>query len=403
MSTEPAPFELGRLPRITFGPGRLADVPAITARHGSRALLITGGASFRSSPAFERLRDGLGPANVEIAAQLSVAGEPSPDMLSDALGRSQGIGVDVVLAVGGGSVLDMGKAVAGLLESGTELLDHLEGVGAGIPYPGPALPVIAVPTTAGTGSEATRNAVFSTRGPEGYKRSFRDERLVPAEAVVDPDLLAGAPRSLIAANGLDALTQLIESFTSQRAGPLTDGLARSGLLAARDGLPAWYSDPDGEAAPAARSRMAYAALMSGICLANAGLGAVHGLASPLGALLPIPHGIACGAVLLQTIEANISALGARDPGSEGLTRYAEVGRMLGGEGVASRDDESARNTLIETLRSWTEELDVPGLSAFGMDSDDIATVVADSAGSSMRTNPIVLTNPELTAVLSKAL
>lgn len=403
MSTEPVPFELGRLPRITFGPGRLADVPTVVARHGTRALLLTGGASFKGSAGYAGLRDGLGTAGVAVAGELGITGEPSPDVLNDALGRFRGEGIDVVLAVGGGSVLDMGKAVAGLLESGTELLDHLEGVGAGLPYPGPALPMIAVPTTAGTGSEATRNAVFSTRGPEGYKRSFRDERLVPAEAVVDPDLLAGAPPSLIAANGLDALTQLIESFTSQRAGPLTDALARSGLAAVRYGLRAWHREPDGPGAAAARSRMAYAALLSGICLANAGLGAVHGLASPLGALLPIPHGMACGAVLWQTIEANITALEERDPGSIGLVRYAEVGRLLGDDAVSTADDVAARTALVETLRTWATELAVPGLSAFEMRPQDVANVVADSAGSSMRTNPIVLTDTELSSILKNAL
>ena len=157
------------------------------------------------------------------------------------------------------------------------------------------MPFVAVPTTAGTGSEATRNAVISERGPAGYKRSFRDERLVAADAVVDPDLLAGNDRGRIAANGMDALTQLLEAYTSLRAGPLTDALALSGLEAARDGLVAWHADPDGPGAPGARSRMAYAALLSGICLAHAGLGAVHGLASPLGAQFPVPHGAACGA------------------------------------------------------------------------------------------------------------
>ena len=208
--------------------------------------------------------------------------------------------IDVVLGVGGGAVLDTAKAIAGLLPDDTELMDHLEGVGRGLPYPGPALPVVAVPTTAGTGSEATRNAVITERGPEGYKRSFRDESMVPADAVVDPDLLATAPRSLIAANGLDALTQLLEAYH------LADGHALHRCPGARRagrgaGWPAGLARGP-RRSPRRRRRaasMAYAALLSGVCLANAGLGAVHGFASPLGAQLPIPHGMACGAVLWQ--------------------------------------------------------------------------------------------------------
>jgi alcohol dehydrogenase len=307
-----------------------------------------------------------------------------------------------VLGVGGGAALDTAKAIAGLLRSGTELLDHLEGVGRGVPYEGPALPVIAVPTTAGTGSEATRNAVITKRGRDGYKRSFRDESMVPAHAVIDPDLLASAPRSLIASNGLDALTQLLEAFTSQRATPFTDALARDGLEAARDGLLTWYSDPDGASAPAARSHMAYAALLSGVCLANAGLGAVHGFASPLGAQLTIPHGMACGAVLCQVIEANIAALEARAPGSPALTRYADAGRLLVSMPPGG-DDAEARAMLVATLQDWVQQLDVPGLASFGMTHELIEVVVADSPGSSMRTNPVALDDSELAEVLRRSL
>ena len=191
------------------------------------------------------------------------------------------------------------------------------------------MPLVAVPTTAGTGSEATRNAVISERGPAGYKRSFRDERLVAADAVVDPDLLAGADPVRIAANGMDATTQLLEAYVSLKAGPVTDALALAGLEAARDGLLAWHADPDGPGAPAARSRMAYAALLSGICLAHAGLGGVHGLASPLGAQLPIPHGIACGTTLAGITAANVAALEARAPGIAGAGALRDAGPAAG--------------------------------------------------------------------------
>jgi alcohol dehydrogenase class IV len=396
------PFTVGRLPRVTFGPGGFDQVPTIVARHGQRALLVTGGRSFRGSPRHDDLARGLAGVGVRLAGEVSVAGEPSPSDVEKALARHRSSDVEVVVGIGGGSAIDTAKAIAGLLRSGTSLLDHLEGVGRGLPYPGPALPSVAVPTTAGTGSEATRNAVFSARGPGGYKRSFRDERLVPAEAVVDPELLAGAPRPLIAANGLDALTQLLEAYVSRRASPFTDSLACSGLAAAWDGLLPWFSDPEGPAALRARTGMAYAALLSGICLAEAGLGAVHGLASPLGAGWPIPHGMACGAVLWQTVSANVGALEDRAPDSPALARYAEVGRLLGGV-PASATDAEARASLVASLRDLTRTLGVPPLSAFGMAATDISDVVSGSAGGSMRTNPVELSDEEITGILTAAL
>ena len=395
-------FAIGRLPRLTFGSGRLAEVPGIVARHGRRVLLVTGGRSFAASPRRAQLERALAEAGLTLVGHVSVSGEPGPADVEVPVERFREADIEVVLGVGGGSAIDAAKAIAGLLASGTTLLDHLEDIGRGLPYPGPAVPVVAIPTTAGTGSEATRNAVITQRGADGYKRSFRDERLVPADAIVDPDLLAGAPRELIAANGLDALTQLIESFTSQRATPVTDALARSGLEAARDGLLSWHAEPEGPAAPAARSRMAYGAHLSGICLANAGLGAVHGLASPLGALLPIPHGMACGAVLWPTIGTNIEALRARAPNDPALPRYASLGRLIAVLPAGASDDE-ARAALVDTLRDWQERLAVPGLATFGLARDAIPSVVAGSRGSSMRTNPIELDDDELGAILERSM
>mgnify|MGYP001811956186 CR=1 FL=1 len=401
MDVVPA-FALGRLPRITFGAGAFSKVPAIAASHGSRAFLVTGGRSFNESSRRAQFEAGLVEAGVTLVGSTTVSGEPGPTDIEGPVHEFRGQGIEVVIGVGGGAALDTAKAIAGLLPTETELMDHLEGVGRGVPYPGGALPVVAVPTTAGTGSEATRNAVVTERGPDGYKRSFRDESMVPADAVVDPDLLAGAPRSLIAANGLDALTQLLEALTSQRATPFTDALARDGLAAVRDGLLAWHADPEGSGASAARGQMAYAALLSGVCLANAGLGAVHGFASPLGAQLPIPHGMACGAVLWQTIRINISALTERVPDSPALPKYAQAGRILADLPSTIRDG-AARVALVDTLHDMVETLGVPPLSAFEMTSTHIPVVVADSPGSSMRTNPVALTDAELTEILEQAL
>jgi alcohol dehydrogenase class IV len=363
---------------------------------------VTGGRSLAASGRRQALRDGFAGAGVQVVGEMAVLDEPSPGVVDGAVEANRDARIDVVVGVGGGSVLDAAKAIAGLLRTGTSVRDHLEGVGPQLPYPGPSVPFVAVPTTAGTGSDASRNAVISERGPGGYKRSFRDERLVAVDAVVDPDLLAGAAPVRIAANGMDAVTQLLESYVSLRAGPVTDALALAGLEAARDGLLGWHADPDGPAAPAARSRMALASLLSGICLANAGLGAVHGLASPLGALLPIPHGVACGATLAGATKANVTALERRDPRSPGLARYAVLGRLLARLG-AGTPDAVARAALVETLGAWTRTLAIPGLATFGLDEAGIPAVVAGSRGSSMRTNPVVLEDAELTAILLEAL
>ncbi len=394
-------FSLGRLPRIAFGSGRLERLPEIAGGHGRRALLITGARSLAASGRLDDIGQRLTDGGVEVAGIVGISGEPSPSVIDEAVEAWRDAGIEVVIGIGGGSTLDAAKATAGLLRTGTSITDHLEGVGPGLPYPGPAVPLVAIPTTAGTGSEATRNAVVTERGREGYKRSFRDERLVAADAVVDPDLLAGLPPEVIAANGMDAVTQLLESYVSLRAGPVTDALAIAGLEAARDGLVTWHADPDGPDAPAARSRMAFAALLSGICLAHAGLGAVHGLASPLGAQLPIPHGAACGATLGAVTAVNISALSDRDPGSPTLARYATVGRLLAGLPIDAPDPE-ARAALVTVLTTWTGQLQVPRLRTFGLTEAAIPAVVADARGSSMRTNPIVLTDDELTAILDAA-
>jgi alcohol dehydrogenase len=316
--------------------------------------------------------------------------------------------VEVVVGIGGGSVLDTAKAVAGLLIPGNSVMDHLEGIAPGLPYQGPAVPFVAVPTTAGTGSEATKNAVLSVRGAGGFKRSFRDEALIARVAIVDPELLRSCGPELIAANGMDALTQLLESYLSTRANPVADELALRGLAAARDGLLAWHgmavAGLGGAAADGARAAMATASLCSGICLAQTGLGAVHGVASPLGALFPIPHGVACGATLVAATRVNIAALEEREPQSAALARYAEVGRILAGSVAASpASDREARAALVRLLADWRVRLAVPRLSAYGIAAADIPAIVADSRGSSMKTNPVVLTDDEIAAILLDSL
>jgi alcohol dehydrogenase class IV len=393
---------LGRLPRIAFGPGTLGSVPAIVAANGRRALLVTGARSLASGGRRDALLAGLAAAGVAVTGEAVVVDEPSPSLVDGIASAHRGAGVDVVLGIGGGSVLDAAKAVAGLLRVDAPVRQFLEGLPGARPWPGPSVPFVAVPTTAGTGSEATRNAVISERGVNGYKRSFRDERLVAADAVVDPDLLAGLDPDRIAANGMDALAQLLEAYVSVRASEITDVLALAGLAVVRDGLLTWHADPAGPAAPVARERMAWAALLSGICLAHAGLGAVHGLASPLGALFPVPHGAACGAMLAAVTAGNIGALASREPASPTLARYAALGRLLA-DLPASVGDADARSALVDTLRGWTRALGSPGLASWGIGAVQVPAIVADARGSSMRTNPIVLTDDELAQILASSL
>jgi alcohol dehydrogenase class IV len=395
------PFDLGRLPRVTFGRGRIRELPAIVAGHGRHALLVTGRHSFRRSAHHAPLLDALAAAGVGVNELSLEAGEPSPDLVDDAVEQFRDRGIDVVVGIGGGSVLDAAKAIAGLLMATTTAMDHLEGVGRGLGYEGPAVPFVAVPTTAGTGSEATRNAVLSRRGSDGFKKSFRDERLVARDAVVDPDLLMGLDTRRIADNGMDALAQLIESFTSTRASPITDALALRGLRAVRAGLVPWFDAVSaGRDDADARSNMALAALLSGMTLANTGLGSVHGLASPLGARFDVGHGAACGATLLAATRVNLDALESRDQDGPGLRRYAEVGRVLSGR---DGSESAALGALLDTLEGLAARLDIRPLSQFGVGEADIPGVVGEARGTSMRTNPISLTDTEVEEILRASL
>ena len=403
-------FGVARLPRLVVGPGRITEVPGLIAAFGRSVLLVTGARSFRESAAWTSLVASLEEAGLGWD-HVAVTGEPSPELVDGAVAARRREPPDVVVGIGGGSALDAAKAIAGLLRSGTVALDHLEGVGRGLPYPGPATPFIAVPTTAGTGSEVTKNAVLSGRPPNAapgappFKKSFRDERLVAQIAVLDADLLAGCPPAVIAGDGLDAVTQLLEAFTSIGASPFTDAVARTGLEAAAGALPAWHAAAAAgappEASATARAAMSWAACCSGIALANAGLGAVHGIVAALGAAFPVPHGTGCGMLLAATTRANVAALEERLPGSQALARYADAGRILAGDDALS--DEQARDALLATLDTWTVVLRLPRLADFGVTPRDLPGLVAESRGTSMRTNPVLLADDEIAGILAASL
>lgn len=393
-------FFISRIPQIHFGPGKIAKLSDIIQEHDYRkVLLVTGEKSFYGSSAWQDLTHQLVTKSVQWW-HATVANEPSPQLIDRIVCEFKSHAVELVVAIGGGSVMDAGKAIAGLLPFGNSVMDHLEGVGKGIAYTGPATSFIAIPTTAGTGSEATKNAVLTHLGTDGYKKSFRHDTLVPSYAIVDPQLIASCPRSLIAANGMDAFTQLLESYVSLGANPFTDALALSGIHAVHQGFFNAWENTNETLAQEGRAAMAFGSLLSGITLAQTGLGAVHGLASPLGAFFPIGHGVVCGALLAAATEVNIEALRERQPNSAALGKYAEIGRLLSTDN--SLTETQAHEALIDTLKDWTKALQIPQLSALGVKASDHEKVVANSRGNSMKTNPVLLTDREIGVILQLA-
>lgn len=378
-------FEFATAGRVMVGPGRAADLPDIVAGLGTRALVCTG-----AHP--ERHADLLARIPVPTAV-FPVRGEPTVGMAREAADAAETHRAEVVVAIGGGSVIDLAKAVAMLRGNGGDPLDYLEVVGRGRPITAPAVPCVAVPTTAGTGAEVTANAVLAS--PEHQvKASLRSPLLLPRVALVDPLLAVGAPRPVTAASGMDALTQCLEPYVSVRAQPVTDALAREGLRRAAAGLRRAYADGTDLAA---RNDMAVCSVLGGMALANAKLGAVHGFAAVIGGLVAAPHGAVCAALLAPVIDVNVRALRSRQPDSPALGRYEEVARLLTG-----RTDASVPGGLA-WIRETTAALGVPGLSAHGLRPEHAAQVVSGAQrASSMQGNPISLTDEELHEILAAA-
>jgi alcohol dehydrogenase class IV len=379
-------FEFATAGKIVAGAGRAAELPGMVAGLGSRVLVCTGADPARHGG----LLAGLGlPAVV-----VTVAAEPTVELARAGVAAAREHGADVVAAVGGGSVIDLAKAVAMLLGNGGDPLDYLEVIGSGRTISQPAVPCVAVPTTAGTGAEVTANAVLASPA-HGLKASLRSPLMIPRVALVDPELTVSCPPRVTAASGLDALTQCLEPFVSVRANPLTDGLAREGLRRAAAGLRAAYADGRDLGA---RADMAMCSLLGGIALANAKLGAVHGLAGVIGGTADVPHGVACAALLAPVVEANVRALRSGQPGGPALGRYAEASRLLTGRPAASIDDG------LTWIRETVSLLDVPGLAAFGIGPQHAGDVAAKAArSSSMQGNPVTLTPGDLRAIVLQAL
>lgn len=383
-----AAFEITTAGRIRFGEGVVGELPSICASHGSRVLLLTG-----SDPArHAALRTALEVKGLSTEV-FPVVGEPTTAMAEEAVELAKALDVDVVVGLGGGSVLDTGKAVAALVTNGGEPLDYLEVIGAGRAITQASLPYIAVPTTAGTGAEVTKNAVLKSE-EHGVKVSLRAASMLPTVALVDPLLTLSAPPEVTASTGLDALTQVLEPYVSHAHTPFTDAICREGLLRGARALRRAYEQGDDREA---RSEMALVSLFGGLALANAKLGAVHGFAGPLGGMTPAPHGALCASLLPWTIEMNVRALRARDADSEALRRFDEVGRLLTG-----RPDADARDA-VEWTAQIAKALSIRPLRDYGLDASRIEEAADKAArSSSMKGNPIVLTSEELREILEKA-
>jgi len=382
-------FEFSTAGRIRFGPGVCDQIPDLVAGFGQRAFLVLGSTPNRISGILNQL------ASRGVTWQsFRVTAEPTTNLAQAATTAARDAGAQVVLAIGGGSILDTGKVVAALLTNQGDLSDYLEVVGQGRPLQNPAAPCLAVPTTAGTGAEVAYNAVLGVPDRQ-VKVSVRSPLMLPRWAIVDPVLTYSMPPALTASTGLDALTQLIEAFVSNKANPLTDGICREGLLRAGRSLRRAFDHGDDADA---REDMSLASLLGGMALANAKLGAVHGFAGPLGGQTRAPHGVICGKLLPYVMQANVRALRDRAAASGALARFDEIGRILTGKSTAGASD----------AVTWIEELctalNLPGLRRYGLSEADFPAVVAKAkCASSMKGNPIELHDDELTQILQQAI
>ena len=389
-------FNFAKVPPIYFGAGKLKLLPKLINQfQGAAILLVTGEHSLQASGKLRQIEARLQSAGIEVR-HVICKGEPTTMMIDRVCTEHRTASIDGVVAIGGGSVVDAGKAISAMLPHHNSLFDHLEGVGRGIPHSGIKKPFIAIPTTSGTGGEVTKNAVISEVGPQGYKKSLRHDNLIPDAVIVDGELLTACPRHVTAACGMDAFTQLLEPYLSPTASPLTDAIAWSGLEAIKDNL--LLACGTGATDISVREGMAYASLMSGIALANAGLGIVHGLASPIGGFFPIPHGVICGTLVATSVRTNVQALWSRTPESPALDKLARLGELLSEQSFATKVE--ACDTLVKILDEWTKALELPHLKEYGIQPPDLDKILDKTAN---RNNPIELSREEIRALIEERL
>lgn len=386
-------------PEIYFGPGELAKLPGLIKRFGKRVILVTGSASLKAGPQWERLLFSLKKEDITYK-EAAIQTEPSPELINSLKETIKHENPDVIAAIGGGSVLDTGKALSAMFHCSYPVEDYLEGVGDRT-HDGTKLPFIAVPTTSGTGSEATKNAVLSRRGPEGFKKSLRHDNFIPNITLIDPVLTLSCPGKITAYCGMDAFTQLLESYVSTGANRLTDSLAYEGLRCIKEALIPACEDKSEDLE--VRSKVSYAALVSGITLANAGLGTVHGFASSIGGLFDIPHGCICGTLMGETNRVSIEKMIAEDKNNPALAKFARIGRLFTGkeqENSETKEDSYYCRSLLEIIDEWTNRLQIPGLGTFGITPGDLELIAGQTGN---KNNPVKLEKETLMDILSNRL
>lgn len=385
-------FSFAPTPQLHFGYGKITALATAIRTFGPVVLLITGARSFISSSHYTWLLDELRSKSISFE-QYIISGEPGPDVVDTAVKRFSSFSPNVVLAIGGGSVLDAGKAIAAMLPLREPVKNYLEGVGS-MDHPGIKIPFIAVPTTSGTGSEATKNAVLSEVGDSGFKKSLRHNNFVPNVSVIDPALTVSCSPSTTAASGMDAFTQLLESYVSTGANPITDALACEGLKHISNSLRKCYHDGSNVKA---RTGMALASYLSGITLANAGLGLVHGFASSIGGYFPIAHGVICSSLMAAANKITVRKLRQERDNAEALIKYAIVGRLF----AASEDKSSAYyiDSILNTIETWTVEMNIPRLRQGGINATDFNRIIEATDN---KNNPINLNSEEMAEILEMA-
>lgn len=371
-------FEFFTPGKIIFSSGAFEKIPELCAAKGKRLLIMTGGSSLKQSGILDKLASSLCSHGIEFIFSNGISHEPQVEDIDEAVQQGIRFGADLVLAIGGGSVIDSGKAVSGVLPNGGSIRDYLEGVGNKKLISDP-LPFIAVPTTAGTGTEATKNAVISS-SKEGFKKSIRDDRLLPDIALIDPLLTVSAPPAVTASSGMDAICQLIESYTTKNTNPFCDAIALHHIpIAMRAIRRAYHAPNDIEA----REQMSLAALSSGICLANAGLGAAHGFAAGFGVTLGLPHGLCCGILLPHVMRLNFE---------RGVVRYADIAHLIY---PFISNDSHAVQRLIDKIESINEDMGIPhDFKHLHLKQEMIEPLAVASMGSSMKKNPVELSLKE---------
>ncbi len=378
-------FQFSSLPKIIFGPGKRNELTAELRSRGNRVLLLTGSSSVHNSGHGDGIITALKKANLDVKHEV-IAHEPSPSLIDQIVEKHRQSGTDVVVAVGGGSVMDAGKAISAMIPVEGSIRDYLEGVGEK-KHPGLKIPFIAMPTTSGTGSEMTKNAVISEVGEKGFKKSLRHENFIPELAIIDPEMMLSCPAKLTAASGMDAFSQLLESYLSTKANTMTDALALQGLKQIKKYLLRAFLE--GEQNLEARSGMALAAMFSGITLAHAGLGLVHGFASPLGGFYYIPHGVACGSLMAPVFAATIDNL-------QDETEHPAIKKLIIISKVFAdfkyKQEMEYLQAFKEKLIHITTLLEVPLLSEFGLKEEGIQKVVDCT---SHKNHPARLTNDQL--------